>query len=236
MAYLTLRDGTELYYKDLGTGSRLCSVTGGRSRPMLLGRSNALSGGSRLPLHRARPPRPRPLGPTMGRQRHQYLRRRSGRARRAARFARCDRRRPLDRRRRGRALHRPPRHGARRQGGTHRIRAAAHAQDGGQSRRASNRSLRSDSRRRSTDRSQFFKDLSAPFYGANRPDSKVSQGLRDSFWLQGMLGGIKGLYDCVKAFSRPTSPKTSKRWTYRRSPSKATTIRSYRSPTPPQSR
>jgi non-heme chloroperoxidase len=51
------------------------------------------------------------------------------------------------------------------------------------------------------DRSQFFKDLSAPFYGANRPDSKVSQGLRDSFWLQGMLGGIKGLYDCVKAFS-----------------------------------
>jgi non-heme chloroperoxidase len=51
------------------------------------------------------------------------------------------------------------------------------------------------------DRSQFFKDLSAPFYGANRPDAKVSQGLRDSFWLQGMLGGIKGLYDCVKAFS-----------------------------------
>ena len=43
------------------------------------------------------------------------------------------------------------------------------------------------------DRSQFFKDLSAPFYGANRPDSKVSQGLRDSFWLQGMLGGIKGV-------------------------------------------
>jgi non-heme chloroperoxidase len=39
------------------------------------------------------------------------------------------------------------------------------------------------------DRSQFFKDLSAPFYGANRPDAKVSQGLRDSFWLQGMLCG-----------------------------------------------
>ncbi len=51
------------------------------------------------------------------------------------------------------------------------------------------------------DRSQLFKDLSAPFYGANRPDSKVSQGLRDLFWLQGMLGGIKGLYDCIKAFS-----------------------------------
>jgi non-heme chloroperoxidase len=51
------------------------------------------------------------------------------------------------------------------------------------------------------DRAQFFKDLSAPFYGANRPGAKVSQGLRDSFWLQGMLAGFKGVYDCIKAFS-----------------------------------
>jgi non-heme chloroperoxidase len=51
------------------------------------------------------------------------------------------------------------------------------------------------------DRSQFFKDLSAPFYGANRPGAKVSQGLRDSFWLQGMLAGHKAVYDCIKAFS-----------------------------------
>jgi non-heme chloroperoxidase len=51
------------------------------------------------------------------------------------------------------------------------------------------------------DRSQFFRDLSAPFYGANRPGSKVSQGLRDSFWLQGMLAGHKAVYDCIKAFS-----------------------------------
>ena len=51
------------------------------------------------------------------------------------------------------------------------------------------------------DRSQFFKDLSAPFYGANRPNAKVSQGLRDSFWLQGMLAGFKGVLDCIKAFS-----------------------------------
>ena len=51
------------------------------------------------------------------------------------------------------------------------------------------------------DRSQFFKDLSAPFYGANRPNAKVSQGLRDSFWLQGMLAGFKAVYDCIKAFS-----------------------------------
>jgi non-heme chloroperoxidase len=51
------------------------------------------------------------------------------------------------------------------------------------------------------DRSQFWKDLSAPFYGANRPGSKVSQGLRDSFWLAGMQAGIKAVYECVKVFS-----------------------------------
>jgi non-heme chloroperoxidase len=51
------------------------------------------------------------------------------------------------------------------------------------------------------DRSQFFKDLSGPFYGANRAGAQVSQGLRDSFWLQGMMAGQKAVYDCIKAFS-----------------------------------
>lgn len=51
------------------------------------------------------------------------------------------------------------------------------------------------------DRSQFFKDLTVPFYGANRPGSKVSQGVRDTFWLLGMQGGFKAEYDCIKAFS-----------------------------------
>ena len=51
------------------------------------------------------------------------------------------------------------------------------------------------------DRSQFYKDLSAPFYGANRPDSKVSQGTQDMFWLWSMQVGIKGAYDCIKVFS-----------------------------------
>jgi len=51
------------------------------------------------------------------------------------------------------------------------------------------------------DRSQFYKDLTTPFYGANRPGAKVSDGVRESFWLQGMLGGIKPQYDCIKAFS-----------------------------------
>lgn len=51
------------------------------------------------------------------------------------------------------------------------------------------------------DRSQFFKDLSAPFYGANRASANVSQGLRDSFWLQGMMAGHKAVFDCIRAFS-----------------------------------
>jgi len=51
------------------------------------------------------------------------------------------------------------------------------------------------------DRSQFFKDLTATFYGSNRPGSTVSQGLRDSFWLQGMQSGFKGVLDCIEAFS-----------------------------------
>lgn len=51
------------------------------------------------------------------------------------------------------------------------------------------------------DRSQFYEELSASFYGANRDGSTVSQGTRDEFWLWGMTVGIKGAYDCVKAFS-----------------------------------
>jgi non-heme chloroperoxidase len=62
------------------------------------------------------------------------------------------------------------------------------------------------------DRSQFWKDLSVPFYGANRPGAKVSQGLRDSFWLQGMLCGIKAAYDCVKAFSETDQTEDLKKF------------------------
>lgn len=51
------------------------------------------------------------------------------------------------------------------------------------------------------DRSSFWKELALPFYGFNRPGARVSQGLVDSFWLQGMLAGHKAVYDCVKAFS-----------------------------------
>ena len=51
------------------------------------------------------------------------------------------------------------------------------------------------------DRSQFFKDFSAAFYGANRAGAKVSQGVRATFWAQGMMAGMKNVYDCIKQFS-----------------------------------
>src|SRR6202142_3737863 len=51
------------------------------------------------------------------------------------------------------------------------------------------------------DRSQFYKEVTLPFYGYNKPDAKISQGVRDSFWLQGMQVSIVGAYDCIKAFS-----------------------------------
>ena len=51
------------------------------------------------------------------------------------------------------------------------------------------------------DRSQFWKELSLPFYGYNRPGAKISEGVRESFWLQGMMAGFPASYFCIKAFS-----------------------------------
>ena len=62
------------------------------------------------------------------------------------------------------------------------------------------------------DRSQFFMDLSTPFYGGNRPDSKVSQGLRDSFWLQGMHAGIKSAFDSLGFNWGMSRTRTAPRW------------------------
>jgi non-heme chloroperoxidase len=50
-------------------------------------------------------------------------------------------------------------------------------------------------------RAQLYKDLSLPFYGYNRPGAQISEGVREHWWLQGMSGGIKAHYDCIKAFS-----------------------------------
>jgi non-heme chloroperoxidase len=61
------------------------------------------------------------------------------------------------------------------------------------------------------DRAQYFKDLSSPFYGANRPGANVSQGLRDAFWRLGMQCGLNAAYDCVKAFSETDFTEDLKR-------------------------
>ena len=61
------------------------------------------------------------------------------------------------------------------------------------------------------DRSQFYQDLSGPFYGANRPGAKVSQGLRDAFWMMGMQAGLKPALDCIKAFSETDFTEDLKR-------------------------
>ena len=62
------------------------------------------------------------------------------------------------------------------------------------------------------DRSQFYQDLSAAFYGANRPGSTVSQGVREAFWLQSMQVGLKGALDCIKAFSETDLAEDLKRF------------------------
>jgi non-heme chloroperoxidase len=62
------------------------------------------------------------------------------------------------------------------------------------------------------DRSQFWKDLSMPFYGYNRPGAKISEGVRESFWLQGMMAGFPGSYFCIKAFSETDQTEDLKRF------------------------
>src|SRR5208283_3788470 len=62
------------------------------------------------------------------------------------------------------------------------------------------------------DRSQFWKDLSLPFYGYNRPGAKVSEGVRESFWLQGMMAGFPASYFCIKAFSETDTTEDLKKF------------------------
>jgi non-heme chloroperoxidase len=64
----------------------------------------------------------------------------------------------------------------------------------------------------SADRSQFYKDLSAAFYGSHRSGAQVSQGVRDAFWLMSMQVGLKAAYDCIKAFSETDLTEDLKRF------------------------
>ena len=61
------------------------------------------------------------------------------------------------------------------------------------------------------DRSQFYRDLAEPFYGANREGSHVTQGAKDAFWLMSMTVGVKGAYDCIKAFSETDTTEDLKK-------------------------
>ena len=62
------------------------------------------------------------------------------------------------------------------------------------------------------DRSQFFKDLAMPFYGFNRPGSKISEGVQGAFWLQSMMAGMPAAYFCIKAFSETDQTEDLKRF------------------------
>ena len=62
------------------------------------------------------------------------------------------------------------------------------------------------------DRSQVWKDLSLPFYGYNRPGAKISKGVRESFWLQGMRASFPASYFCIKAFSETDTTEDLKRF------------------------
>ena len=61
-------------------------------------------------------------------------------------------------------------------------------------------------------RAQFYKDITLPFYSYNPPGAKVSEGIREKWWLQGMMGGVKAGYDCIKAFSETDSTEDLKKF------------------------
>ena len=61
-------------------------------------------------------------------------------------------------------------------------------------------------------RPQFYRDITLPFYGYNRPGATISEGIRDKWWLQGMMGGVKAGYDCIKAFSETDFTEDLKRF------------------------
>ena len=75
------------------------------------------------------------------------------------------------------------------------------AEDGEESRGPAALGLRRPARQLVANRAEFYKDITLPFYGYNRPGAKISEGIRERWWLQGMMGGVKAPYDCIKAFS-----------------------------------
>ncbi len=95
---------------------------------------------------------------------------------------------------RSRAIPRLQRRRTCRESGADQRRATPHAEDGKKSGRPARSQL-------AANRPRFYKDITLPFYGYNRPGAKISEGIREHWWLQGMMGGHKAHYDCIKAFS-----------------------------------
>jgi len=83
-----------------------------------------------------------------------------------------------------------------------------------------------------TKRPQYFQDFTIPFYGYNRPGAKISQGIRDNWWRQGMMGAIKAHYDCVKVLSETDFTEDLKAWIYRYLSCTEKMTRSFPSPFP----
>ena len=196
MSTITTEDGTEIYFKDWGEGP---AVTLSHGWPLS---ADAWDGQmlflaqKRLPRRRARPSRSRPVEPDVVGQRHERVRRRPRGVDRDARPPRRDRRRPLDRRRRSRAVHRPARHRPRRESRAD-LRGAAGASSKSDANPDGLPVEAFDAIRGglAADRSQFYRDLAQQFYGANRPGSTVSQGVLDQFWQWSMQSGLKNSVD-----------------------------------------
>ena len=203
MPFVTTKDGTEIFYKDWGTGQPIVfhhgwplSADDWDNQMMFF-----LQHGYRVIAHDRRG-HGRSTQTTGGNDMDTYaadVAALASHARPAGRHPH----RPFDRRRRGRTLRRPARCRPGRQGGADQRRATAHAEDRRQPRRPADRGVRRLPRRHSppTGPSSTATSRPARSTASTAPGAKVSEGIIRNWWRQGMMGGVKAHYECIKAFS-----------------------------------